>query len=59
MTDLEKKRIDPHHRERRERIATAVFSQLVGAEGQLRPDHPGIAVKAADALMEALDAETT
>lgn len=57
MTDLEKQRIDPHLRERRERIATAVLAQLVGAEGKFRPDHSETALKAADALINALDAE--
>jgi len=57
MVDVEKQRIDPHHRERRERIATAVLAQLVGAAGEYRPEHSQTALKAADGLIDALDSE--
>ncbi len=57
MTEIEKERIDPHFRERRERIATAVLAQLVGAEREFRPEHSQTALKAADALIKALDSE--
>jgi len=57
MPDTEKQRIDPHLRERRERIATAVLAQLVGAQGEFRPEHSEAALKAADALIVALDSE--
>ncbi len=57
MTEIEKQRLDPHLRERRERIATAVLAQLVGAEGKFRPEQTPAALEAADALIAALDAE--
>jgi len=57
MTDIEPQPIDPHFRERRERIATAVLAQLVGAEGKFRPEQSAAALEAADALIAALDAE--
>jgi hypothetical protein len=57
MTDIEKQRIDPHLGERRERIATAVFAQLVGAAGEFRPEHSETALKAADALINTLDSK--
>jgi len=57
MTDTEKQRIDPHLGERREHIATAVLAQLVGAEGEFRPEHTKTALRATDALIKALDSE--
>ena len=57
MTDIEKQRIDPHLGERREQVATAVLAQLVGAAGEFRPEHSETALKAADALINALDSE--
>ena len=57
MTDTEKQRIDPHIRERRERIATAVLAQLVRAQGEFRPEHSEAALKAADSLIVAFDSE--
>jgi hypothetical protein len=57
MTNLDNDRINPHLRERRENIATAVLAQLVGRAGQYRPEHSEMAIRAADALMKALDAE--
>ena len=57
MTDIEKQRIDPHLGERRERIATAVLAQLVGNQGEFRPEHSETALKAADSLINALDSE--
>ena len=59
MTEMEKQRIDPHYRERRERIATAVLAQLVGTEGKFRPEQTAAALEAADALIGALDSEGT
>jgi hypothetical protein len=56
MTDLDKDRINPHLRERREAIATAVFAQLVGRAGEYSPQHSEAALEAADALIKALDA---
>ena len=53
--EIEKQPIDPHLGERRERIATAVLAQLVGAEGKFRSEQTAIAVEAADALIRALD----
>ncbi|MDZ7616219.1 MAG: hypothetical protein U1E05_04395 [Patescibacteria group bacterium] len=55
MVDIEQQPIDPHFRERRERIATAVLAQLVGTEGKFRPEHTAMALEAADALIDALD----
>jgi hypothetical protein len=55
MMEIEKQPIDPHLSERRERIATAVLAQLVGAEGKFRAEQTAIAVEAADALIRALD----
>lgn len=55
MTDIQKERIDPHLRERRERIAAVVLAQLAGNDGKFRPEHIDEAVKAADALIVALD----
>jgi hypothetical protein len=57
MVDLERDRINPHLRERREAIATAVLAQLVGRAGEYSPQHSETALKAADALINALDAE--
>ena len=57
MTGIEKERIDPHLGERRERIATEVLAQLVGNAGEYRPEHSETALKAADALINALDSE--
>ncbi len=57
MSDIEKQRIDPHLGERRERIATAVLAQLVGAAGEFQPEHTATALAAADALINALDRE--
>lgn len=57
MTDSEEQPIDPHLRERRERIATAVLAQLVGAKGGFHPEDAKVALKAADALIEALASE--
>jgi hypothetical protein len=57
MTDVEKQRIDPHLGERRERIATAVLAQLVGAAGEFRHEHSETALRAADAMISALDSE--
>lgn len=54
---MEKKRIDPHLRERRERIATAVLAQLVGNAGEYQLEHAKTALRAADALMDMMDAE--
>lgn len=57
MTDIERQRIDPNLGERRERIATAVFAQLVGSAEEFRPEQIETALKAADALINALDSE--
>ncbi len=57
MTEIEKVRIDPQFRERRERIATAVLAQLVGTEGKFQPEQVAPALEAADALIGALDSE--
>jgi len=54
---MEKKRIDPHFRERRERIATAVLAHLVGNVGKFEPDQVETALRAADALMDMMDVE--
>jgi hypothetical protein len=58
MESLEKDRINPHLRERREKIATAVLAQLVGGAGEFRPEFSDTALQAADALIKALDSET-
>jgi len=57
MSGIEKERLDPHLRERRERIATEVLAQLVGNAGDYRPEHTEKAMEAADALINALDSE--
>jgi hypothetical protein len=57
MPDLDKDRINPHLRERREAIATAVLAQLVGRAGEYATQHSETALKAADGLIKALDAE--
>jgi hypothetical protein len=57
MTSFDKEPIEPHLRERRERIATAVLAQLVGNAGEYRPEHRETALKAADALISGLDSE--
>ena len=57
MVDIDQQPIDPHFRERRERIATAVLAQLVGTERKFRPEHTAMALEAADALIGALDTE--
>lgn len=57
MPGIQTERIDPHFRERRERIATAVFAELVGRAGEHRPEHTEAAVKAADALINALESK--
>jgi hypothetical protein len=57
MSDLEKERINPHLRERREAIATAVLAQLVGRAGEYTAEHGETALKAADGLIKALDTE--
>jgi hypothetical protein len=55
--DLDKDGINPHLRERRENIATAVLAQLVGRAGEYCSEHSETAPKGADALIKALDAE--
>jgi hypothetical protein len=57
MSDVEKDRINPHLRERREAIATAVLAQLVGRAGEYTVEHSETALKAADGLIKALDTE--
>jgi cobalamin biosynthesis protein CobT len=57
MVAIDKQPIDPHFRQRRERIATAVLAQLVGTEGKFRPEQTAVALEAADALIDALDSE--
>ena len=57
MSNIENRPIDPLLRERRERIATAVLAELVGVEGEYRPGQSEVAIRAADALIEALDSE--
>lgn len=57
MAELETDRINPCLRERREAIATAVLAELVGRAGQYAPEHTETALKAADALIKALDTE--
>ncbi len=57
MHDLKQKRIDPHLRERRERIATAVLAQLVGRKGDYDEKQAEVALRAADGLIQALDSE--
>jgi hypothetical protein len=57
MENLDKQPIDPHRHERRERIATAVLAALVGRAGRYDPDQPETAVRAAEGLIQALDAE--
>lgn len=55
MIDIENERIDPNLGERRERIATAVLAELIGRDADLREEHISLALKAADALIQALD----
>jgi hypothetical protein len=57
VTNSDQDRINPHLRERRENIATAVLAQLVGHAGKYRPEHGEMALQAADALIKALDTE--
>jgi len=57
MPDLQQQRIDPHLRERRERIATAVLAQLVGRTGEYQTEHAEVALRAADRLIQTLDSE--
>jgi hypothetical protein len=57
MPELQKQRIDPHLRERRERIATAVLAQLVGRNGDYDAEQAEVALRAADGLIQALDSE--
>jgi hypothetical protein len=57
MPSLQTQPIDPHLRERRERIATAVLAQLVGQKGEYQPQQAKVALQAADALIEVLDSE--
>jgi hypothetical protein len=57
MPDLQSQRIDPHLRERRERIATGVLAQLVGRTGEYQPEQAQIALEAADGLIQVLDSE--
>jgi hypothetical protein len=57
MPEPQGQRIDPHLRERRERIAAAVLAQLVGRTGKYEPEQAKLAVQAAEALMEVLDSE--
>jgi hypothetical protein len=57
MTEIEKQPIDPHFGQRRERIATLVLAQLVGAEGKFQAEQIAIALESADALIRALDSE--
>ena len=57
MTEPQGQRIDPHLRERRERIATAVLAQLVGRTGKYEPEQAKLAVEAAEGLIEVLDTE--
>lgn len=54
---LDRGGIDPRLHERRERIATMVLAELVGRAGEFRPEHAEAALRAADALMEAIDSE--
>ncbi len=58
MSEIQKRPIDPHLRERRERIATAVLAELVGTEKEFRPQQCTVALQAADALIDALDSES-
>jgi len=57
MPDLQSQRIDPHLRERRERIATAVLAQLIGRHGEYQTEQTEIALRAADGLIQTLDSE--
>jgi hypothetical protein len=57
MMEIETQPIDPHFGQRRERIATLVLAQLVGAEGKFRAEQIAVALEAADALIRALDPE--
>jgi len=57
MPGIERERLDPHLRERRERIATEVLAQLIGNTGEYQDNHCETAIRAADALIDALDSE--
>ena len=55
MIDVENQQIDPNLGERRERIATAIFAQLIGRDADFGEEQVTLALKAADALIQALD----
>jgi hypothetical protein len=57
MDGIEKERLDPHLRVRRERIAARVLAQVVRNAGEYRSEHSETALKAADGLINALDSE--
>lgn len=57
MTEIENQPIDPHLGQRRERIATLVLAQLVGAQGKFQAEQITVALESADALIRALDSE--